>query len=72
MKIKDIYQLIIQEGMAKDPRGTDVEKHLENINKEEQDLKEDAKKYFDQDKLFNPYSDTRVLYGDLNRKLKLL
>ena len=43
MKIKDIYQLIIQEGMAKDPRGTDVEKHLENINKEEQDLKEDAK-----------------------------
>ena len=72
MKIKDIYQLIIREGMAKDPRGTDVEKYLENINKEEQELKEDAKKYFDQDKLFNPYSDTRVLYGDLNREVKTI
>ena len=29
-------------------------------------------KYFDQDKLFNPYSDTRVLYGDLNREVKTI
>lgn len=72
MQIKDIYQLIIKEGIEKDPRGQEVEKYLDNTKKDEQELKEDAKKYFDQDKLFNPYSDTRILYGDLDREVKTI
>ena len=70
MKIKEIYDLFVQKGIEADPRGTEVSKMLERIKKEEQELKEDAKKYFDQDKLFNPYSDTRILFGDLNGEVK--
>ena len=35
-----------------------------------EELKEDGKKEMDQDRLFNPYTDTRVLYGELNREVK--
>ncbi|MFZ5942486.1 MAG: NGG1p interacting factor NIF3 [Bacillota bacterium] len=72
MKILDIYQLIVQMGKDADPRGGDLEKVLEQKAKEHQDLKEEDQKYFDTDKLFNPYADTRVLYGDVNRQVSTL
>jgi len=72
MKIIEIYELIVNMGKEADPRGEQVVKFLERQNKDFQDLKEDDKKYFDQDKFFNPYSDTRILYGDENRTVKTL
>jgi len=72
MNIQEIYELIVNMGKEADPRGEDIGKLLERQTEDFQEIKEDEKKYFDQDKLFNPYSDTRVLYGDATRTVKTL
>ncbi|MGI6226813.1 MAG: NGG1p interacting factor NIF3 [Peptococcales bacterium] len=72
MKLQEIYKLIINMGMEKDPRGEQVAKILKGYTQEYEELKEDEKKYFDQDKLFNPYADTRILYGDENQSIQTI
>ncbi|NLJ76729.1 MAG: NGG1p interacting factor NIF3 [Peptococcaceae bacterium] len=70
MKIGEIYKLAIEKGMGKDPRTkASVEKLLEKENKKYAEMKEDEKKEYDQDRLFNPYGDTRILYGDPERQV---
>lgn len=70
MKIREIYQLAIEKGIEQDPRSRErVMKVLENEKKLYNELKEDEKKEFDQDKLFNPYGDSRILYGDPEREV---
>ena len=65
MRIKEIYEIAIRKGIAADPRGKEgVRKELARRKKDYDDLKESEKKDFDQESLRNPYSDTRVLYGD--------
>lgn len=68
MKIKEIYHLAIEKGIERDPRSKEVvRKLLEKENKLYGEMEEEDKKEYDLDKLFNPYSDTRVLYGDPER-----
>lgn len=70
MKIREIYQLAIEKGIEKDPRSKEtVNALLEKEKKLYAEMKEDEKQEFDQDKLFNPYSDTRVLFGDPEREV---
>jgi len=70
MTIKQIYDLGIKLGTAADPRGTKgVKKYLDRVKKEYDDLKPEEKKYFDEEKLNNPYDDTRVHTDDLNVKV---
>lgn len=70
MKIREIYQLAIEKGIEKDPRSKEaVIALLEKEKKRYAEMKEDEKQEFDQDKLFNPYSDTRVLFGDPEREV---
>lgn len=65
MKIGEIYRLAIEKGMGKDPRSkAAVEKLLEKENKQYSEMKDEEKKEYDQDKLFNPYGDSRLLFGD--------
>lgn len=65
MKIREIYEYVIARGMEKDPRGGEaVAAQLEKEKKRYAEMKEEDKKDFDTDRLANPYSDTRVLYGD--------
>ncbi|MCG9968146.1 Nif3-like dinuclear metal center hexameric protein [Pelotomaculum terephthalicicum JT] len=65
MKIRDIYELAVQKGIENDPRSREaVLKLLEKEQKNFNELKEDEKKEYDQDRLFNPYGDTRVLFGE--------
>ena len=65
MTIQDIYQLAIKKGIAYDPRGeTGVSRALERVKKEQRALPKIEKEYFDQESLKNPYSDTRILFGD--------
>jgi len=64
MKLREIYELIVKLGKEVDPRGNRLEQVLKSKEKELNDLKEEDRKYYDQDKLFNPYSDTRILYGE--------
>lgn len=71
MKVKDIFRLAIEKGIEFDPRGPEgVKRMLEKEKKRFNDLKEDDKKFFDQDKLDNPYSDSRLLTGDPEKEVR--
>lgn len=71
MKLKDIYELAIEMGVKSDPRGkSGVNDFLKKTEKDYKDLPERKKKFFDKENLKNPYSDTRILYGDPNREIK--
>lgn len=66
MTIEEIYKLAISMGVKADPRGEKgVERALERVENEYENLSEGKKEEFDRERLTNPYSDTRVLYGDL-------
>jgi putative NIF3 family GTP cyclohydrolase 1 type 2 len=70
MKLGEIYRLAIEKGMSKDPRSKEaVEKILAKENKQFGEMKDEEKKEYDRDKLFNPYGDTRVLFGDPDQEV---
>ncbi len=65
MKLKEIYEKAYKRGIELDPRGVDeVTSELERAGKDFADLKEGEKRFFDTEKLVNPYADTRILCGD--------
>ena len=69
MTIKQIYELAIELGKNSDMRGSKiVDKYLDRQKEKYQKLDGEAKLEFDTDKLFNPYSDTRILI-DNNKKI---
>lgn len=71
MTIQEIFDLAIEMGIKADPRGEDgVRKQLARIKKDYGELSEKKKKYFDKDSLTNPYSDTRVFFGDPQTNVK--
>lgn len=71
MKFKDIYNKAVKRGLELDPRGVkEVKAELAQIKKEYDKLGKEEKKYFDKEKLTNPYSDTRMLYGAPNTEVK--
>ena len=71
MRIREIYEKTIRKGMDVDPRGRKaVEEDLKRLKEEFNGLKDKEKRKFDAERLANPYSDTRVLYGDLDREVK--
>lgn len=71
MTIQQIYHLALEMGIAADPRGVDsVKKYLDRNKKTLEELPEKKKKYFDHESLTNPYSDTRLLFGDPQKHVK--
>jgi len=71
LKIKDIYEYVIEQGIEKDPRSPEeVREALKAEKKKYDEMKDDEKKEYDIEKLTNPYSDTRILYGDPNTDVK--
>ncbi len=69
--IQEIYQLAVEIGIASDPRGADqVREDLERIKREYEEKPAREKEDFDTERLNNPYSDTRVLYGDGQRSVQ--
>ena len=65
MTIQEIYDLAINMGTGADPRGKKgVQKYLERQKKSYEELPERKKEDFDLENLKNPYSDTRILFGD--------
>ncbi len=71
MKLKEIYELAIKIGMEADPRGKEeVKKALSRAKENFEKMKEDEKEFFDTEKLANPYSDTRILYGDPGKEIR--
>ncbi len=71
MNIKEIYDSFVEKGIASDPRTPEeVKLFLERENDKYEKLKEEEKKEFDLESLTNPYSDTRILYGDPSQSVK--
>ncbi len=65
MTIQEIYELAIKMGIEADPRGKDgIKKYLDRQKKKYDDLPASKKYEFDLETLKNPYSDTRILFGD--------
>ncbi len=64
MKLKDIYYTVIKQGIEADPRGKkEIESLLKNAQEEYRKLPENRKEFFDKDRFFNPFADTRILNG---------
>ena len=65
MKLREIYAAFIAKGIEQDPRGKAlVHRELRRVKDAFEKLSEEERKDFDQERLENPYSDTRILHGD--------
>ncbi|MDH7511862.1 MAG: NGG1p interacting factor NIF3 [Clostridiales bacterium] len=65
MKLMDLYKTVIETGIANDLRGREeIERLLAEEKKRYEKLEEEEREFYDQDRLFNPFSDTRILTGD--------
>lgn len=70
MKVQEIYKLAVELGIKNDLRPREQIKKILKRTKEKYDKLEAKKKAeFDEEKLWNPYSDTRV-YFDTGKKIK--
>jgi putative NIF3 family GTP cyclohydrolase 1 type 2 len=71
MTLKELYKKAVSTGIENDPRGKDaVLKELDARKKDFEKLKEDEKEFFDSETLENPYSDSRILNGSGEEKIK--
>ncbi len=71
MKLKELYKIIVDEGIKQDPRGKDaVIKELKDNKASFESLSKDKQKDFDKESLTNPYADTRILFGDADKQIK--
>ena len=65
MKLKDLYKKVIDIGIDNDLRGkAEIEKLLAEEKAKFDKLDPEEREFFDQDRLFNPFSDTRLLCGE--------
>jgi len=71
MKLKQLYDFVISYGIKNDPRGEkEVKLQLNRLKEKFDKLSEKEKKYFDTEKLTNPYNDTRILFGEPDTEIK--
>jgi putative NIF3 family GTP cyclohydrolase 1 type 2 len=71
MKLKDFYKAVVETGIENDLRGREeVERLLAEEKRRFDKLDEKEREFYDRDRLFNPFSDTRVLNGDPDVELK--
>ena len=71
MTLQQIYDLAVNMGIKTDPRGEkEVDNSLKRLKKQYEELSEKKKKYFDKESFTNPYSDSRILFGDPKLNVK--
>ncbi|MEN6350743.1 MAG: NGG1p interacting factor NIF3 [Syntrophomonas sp.] len=63
MKLSDIYNLAVEMGKLNDPREKYLDIFMEEKRRDFDNLSEAEKVVYDQEKLDNPFSDTRILAG---------
>ncbi len=71
MKLKQIHDLFVKEGINADPRGA-AEVQLELLKRKEdfEALSDEKKENFDKESLTNPYYDSRIINGDPETEVK--
>ncbi len=73
MKLGNLYKKAVEIGIANDLRGrNEIKKLLKQEKEKFGALKKDELDVYDKDRLFNPYADTRVLYGSLEKNTKTM
>ena len=71
MKLGKLYKKVIEIGIQNDlRRKEEITKTIKEEKEAYQKLKGEEAEFFDKDRFFNPFSDTRVLHGDLNTEVK--
>lgn len=71
MTLQEIYDIAVDMGIKSDPRGeAKVKKLLARFKKDYEALPEKKKKYYDLESWNNPYSDSRILFGDSKTPVK--
>jgi len=71
MTTQQIFDLAIQIGIRNDPRGkTEVAQVLKKNRRDFRELPKKKQAEYDKEKFVNPYSDSRFLTGDKNKKVK--
>lgn len=71
MTIKQIYDLSIKMGIKADPRGLkQVNEVMKRRKMQYEKTNKEEKKYYDKEKLNNPYPDSILLVGNLDKKVK--
>ncbi len=70
MTLSEIYKLAIEMGIKTDPRGEkEVRSLMKSWEKEYKDLSPKQKKYFDTEMFVNPFSDSRIMFGEASQKI---
>lgn len=73
MKLGAIYDLAVEMAIDADPRSKkEIMDDLKELKAKYKKMKKEEKVGFDEDKLKNPYADSRVLTGDLNKEIKTI
>ncbi len=71
MKLNALYRQIVKQGIEADVRSS---KEIDAVIKEEKKkydkLSSKEKEFYDSDSLWNPFADTRILYGDPESQVK--
>ena len=71
MKLKNLYNKAIAAGIENDLRGkSEINKILKEEKEKFASLKEEEKEFYDKDRLFNPYADSRILNGKPDTEVK--
>ncbi len=71
MKLKNLYQEVIKKGIEADIRSRkEIEALLKENKQKLEKLGKQEKDFFDKDSLFNPFADTRILCGDVQKNIK--
>jgi len=73
VKLSQFYQAVIETGKEFDPRGRDsVARELDRLSKQYSELSSRKQELFDQERLNNPYADTRILVGEPDLEVQAL
>lgn len=71
MKLEKLYKNAVEIGIKNDLRGrAEIKRILQEEKENFTALKKEDAAYYDKDRLFNPYSDTRILNGDAGTDVK--
>jgi hypothetical protein len=71
MKLGKLYKKVVEIGIQNDlRRKEEITKTLKEEKEAYKKLKGEEAEFFDKDRFFNPFSDTRILHGDLNTEVK--
>jgi putative NIF3 family GTP cyclohydrolase 1 type 2 len=65
MKLDALYRDAVRIGIANDPRGKEeIDRLLREERERAEKMKPEEKEVYDDDRLFNPFADTRILFGE--------